>query len=281
MKKDGFTGNRVRREALRSQHPRIATKTPAQFSREALNQEFFANDLSEKLEKFVEKYVRATSAYSADFTRVNVVDKSRVDMFDVPDEIAVYEVTKTVIESRFLAFSQGDPNWAAVEPIYNSTQLIEEEKTIDGWVTAFSETLDAGALSEKSRRENLNKFWALVDYSPNLNSSLVPKMLIKSFRTDADSSVQESVLNALREIEFSLALKVIISDAPRLHAEGRWLESLLGLWGDSIPDKDVQEFERQLISSSDTAKKALRLACADGLRNRARWALIADVALNQ
>jgi hypothetical protein len=133
---------------------------------------------------------------------------------------------------------------------------------------------------EVNRRASLARFWALVDYSPEIASPAVISALISSFNARADYSVMQSVLNALKDMNFADVLHVVLADVSRLLRDGDWLGTLLGLWGGDIADEHMPEFQRQIQAvGDDAARDALAAATEKGLQQRERWAIHADIAL--
>jgi hypothetical protein len=246
--------------------------SPADFSQQVLRGKLSATDVVDEFRGFAIKYVRDLGVYGRDYEDTLVAPVMKRSMFEVESTEATYEAIAPVIESRYLRFVEGDANWALVETGYRAVELTENEKNTDDWVTAFRRTFERDTLPEKQRREELNRFWALVDYAPNVADNQVVNLLLTTFSRSSDSSVQQSVLNALATMPFEMVMPEVLTLASWL-ADTGWLPEILGCWQGDFTDQQINLLNEMLDSTSAEARNLVNRAARLPDYHRARWAL--------
>jgi hypothetical protein len=209
--------------------------SPADFSRQVLHGRLSAADVTHEFREFATKYVRDLGIYGHDYTDTLVVPLMKRSLFEVENTEDTYDRIAPEIESRYQRFVEGDANWASTKTTYQQVQLSAEEKNVEGWLQAFRISIELETLLEKHRRDELNHFWALVDYSPNIASDQVVILLLKTFSKSADSSVQQSVLNALAAMPFEIVMPEVLRLSSWLSDTG-WLPEILGCWRGAFTD---------------------------------------------
>lgn len=242
---------------------------PELFSEDVLKGLLVPDDIVEPLRTFAVAYVRDSMRYAGDYEKTLVVDGDLQDMFDVSCSMENYDAVAKVVDWRFRRYTMNDPKWNETQHTWIAYQLSDKERTETGWLNSFAHCVQPSE-SERGRREQLQRFWGLVDYAPAIASNNIVAALISAFVRTADSSVMEAVFNSLKAMEFDLVLRGILADAHRLH-ESAWLEPLLGTWS-RFDDAQLVKLERQLQDLHGADLVAVQAAVRKGLRGRSQWA---------
>lgn len=263
------------RGALTAQRSRSnfdASATPATFSRTMLHGVLRQSDITDAYAAFAAAYIRDTGAYGYDYVEAVVVPEMRRDMFDVPDSEQVYAAVAARVEERFAKFSRGDQRWHEKQTTTQHHELSISEQSTEGWLAAFPRADISEAQPEATRRENLARFWALVDHAPNVADRRVAQALLSTFHASADSSVQQSVLNALAAMPFDIVIREVSNVATELE-RGGWLSEILGVWRGDFSDAQMQVLELVLAESPLEQRNAIYRASRSPDYLRSRWAI--------
>lgn len=259
--------------------------SPARFSREVMAGTLMADDVTESYRDFARQYTREQMIYATDYVETLVAPRMLRDMFDVQDLSENAHAIARTINERYRRYAAQQPDWSSIAPVIPTYVLTAAELTEGGWLTAMAtcaETLSDPDAPEATRRQALARFWALVDYAPEIASPPVVSALVGAFNAHADSSVLQSVLNALQDMDFATVLAAVLADAVRLRHDGDWLGVLLGLWGGEIRDQDLDEFRRQIAAIDHPAVlDAVTAATEHALAQREPWAIQAELALGR
>ena len=239
---------------------------------QSLEGKLSVDNVAEQMRPFVVAYVRDSNAYSSDYIEINVVAKLKRDMSEVADDTETYSKTSAAIDHRFQAYASGNPDWAKTAVNYEKTELTDLERQPSGWVEAFNKSAQYGALPEKFRRVELNRFWALVDYSPEIANRDVVAQLLSTFNKSADTSVQQSVFNALAAMPFALVMTEVFSTATTLEKSG-WLADILGSWHADFNEEQTAVIKEVLATASVDSRDAIYRAARLPDYQRSKWAL--------
>lgn len=238
------------------------------------------DEIAEGYRDFAQRYARDLAVYATDYVETLVTPEMLRNMFDVRDLVENGQAINRVIDERYRRYALTQTDWAAIAPTVAPYELTLAERTETGWLASLASATSLHDAPEAKRREALARFWALVDFAPEIASPAVITALIRTFKQGADSSVMQSALNALKDMDFAAVLSAVLADAIRLQQDGEWLGSLLGLWGGVIADEYLPEFQRQISNvRDDSARRALRSAIDEGLLQREPWAINADMAM--
>jgi hypothetical protein len=249
-----------------------AALPPGQFSRSILGGKLFTAEIDTTYQAFITTYARDSGAYSADYVETNVIAKSKADMFDVADELLTYSETALAIERRYQSFVSGVHDWSATHSSYQEIKLTENERTPSGWKIAFTKVTQKDSLPEKVRRDNLNTFWALVDYAPEIADREIVTHLLKTFDSTADSSIQQSVTNSLASMPFEIVMPEVLALAPWLEKNG-WLPEILGSWKGDLTDQQIEMLGGILASASAEQRNCIFRASRLPDYERSNWAI--------
>lgn len=262
-----------------------AALSPARFSRDAMAGKLVADDVAGSHRDFVRQYTRELMVYATDYVETLVVPRLLRDMFDVQDLAENARAIGRIIDQRYRRYLGQQADWSSIAPTVATYELTAAERAEPGWLASLASLASSGSLHgmpEATRRQALARFWALVDHAPEIASPAVVDALIGTFSAAADSAVMQSVLNALKDMDFATVLAAVLADAGRLQREGEWLGVLLGLWGGDIADENLPEFERQISAINEpAAREAVAAATEKGLQQREPWAIHAELALRR
>jgi hypothetical protein len=259
-----------------------ATLSPATFARDAMAGKLMTDEVAAPFRDFVRQYTRELMVYATDYVETLVAPRMLRDMFDVQDLTENARAVARTIEERHRRYLAQQADWASTEPIVATYALTAAERTEPGWLASLAVVTALHDVPEATRRQALATFWALVDYAPEIASPAVIDALVGTFTTNSDSGVMQSVLNALKDMDFTTVLTSVLADAVRLQHDGEWLGVLLGLWGGDVADENLSEFQHQIRAIGDSAiKEAVAAATEKGLQQREPWATHADMALRR
>jgi hypothetical protein len=243
---------------------------PERFSADVMNGLLLPADVVDSFRDFVVKYARDSSGFATDYEEELVVKRLKRDAGEVEPTSDNFNTVSSLISTRYSRYLAGDASWNERNVVKPSYVLTTGELTVPGWTKAFLETQALGS-SEAKRRKQLARFWALVDYSPQIESPLVVSTLVSAFTSTADAGVMQSVFNALKAMRFPLVFEAILADAPRLQ-QVAWLEPLLDVWG-ALNHDQIDEAKGLVDKCDAPTLKSLQAATREGLKNRSAWAL--------
>lgn len=267
---------------IKQQHKKMVDDVmkinPGAMSEKYLDGEIWMDDVGENLKAFVADYVRNDALYPADFEEITIVKAGKNIGDFIPDDKETYKIVANIINQRYALYASGDARWKFVESKYVELELEEWERSEAGWLNAMSQLNIINPVSEQGRRQDLNKFWALVDHSAEIASEKVASVLVAQTGKDLGDGVWESVRNSLANFPFEVAINAIFKDAMRLNKIGS-LSEILSPWGNL--DKD-QVIELSVIFDSldNDRKLAILSAIREGVRNREDWAREWDEVLS-
>lgn len=230
----------------------------------------FPLDVKERMRSFCVAYFGPAGAYGRDYFDVNVVERNRSSLIDVPDSNETFQETALFLEKRFAEFERGEREFLAFKARNREYSLSALEQTKEGWLSAMSKTTFERQLSEKSRLSNLNKFWALVDYSPEIATKEVASVVVALGSKELPDGLLESVRNAIADFPFSLAIESIFADTHQLSAADR-LGEFLSSWSE-LDETQTQVLQVSFESLHSDQKALILAAVREGVRQREGWA---------
>lgn len=264
-------GDRLEEQTLKSIESAgsIKGKSCAYFS-EMLSDGLRSQDVKPHMRSFCTAYFGLGGAYGRDYFYVNVTERNRSSMIDVPDNNETFQETALFLEKRLAEFERGERDFPALNVRNDEHSLTESEQTQEGWLSAMSKITFEGQLSEKSRQENLKKFWALVDYSPEIGTKDVALVVVALGSKELPDGLLESVRNAIADFPIALAIESIFSDAHRLSAAGR-LGEFLSSWHE-LDEPQARVLQDSFESLHFDQKATILATVREGIRQREGWA---------
>ncbi|CAN7211627.1 hypothetical protein [Acidovorax sp. LjRoot194] len=243
-------------------------KSCASCSKDFFPMGIFSDDVAVDVRAFAIAYFGSGGSYSDDFFRRNVIDANRLDMYSIPDDLMTYRRTDEFISSRFEEFQRGI--FCKSPGHYKKIELNPAEKTEAGWLDAIAGIELINPKTERSRLDDLNKFWALVDCASEIATENVASTLVAQAGAELGDGVWESVRNSLAAFPFLVAIRSIFADAVRLDEIGA-LGDILGPWR-NLSDHQVAELCEIFDTLDDARKTAVLSAVENGVSNCEGWA---------
>lgn len=260
-----LTGSRVQRKT-----PLTISENPSTFSREAVNGVIFAKDIDEEAKDFSIDYIRNNNLFLDDFVEVNINRKNKNIEDQIPDNNETYKSIAEIISWRFNLYNHHDVSWLDKSAHYSEIELNGFEKTEEGWIDAIARLHLSNPKSEAKRLADLNKLWALIDYSPNVGTEQVLEKIMALCYQDLGEGGFESVRNAIADFPFTLAIRSIFMPSVQLEQKGR-LDQLLSNWSE-LNDDQATELENEFDKLNPQQKGAIFSSIRAGLRNADAWA---------
>jgi hypothetical protein len=238
-----------------------------------LGDRLLPSDVHPAYKGFAAAYLAPSGGLGDDYWKLFVEEPGKRTMRDAYPTRSDYERLARRIETRAERFRQGASDWWTPADVPGAPEpALWTGGTKDAWLRRIATYEDLEGSLPLHRRARIEEFWSLVDAAPSMPDLEVASALAKTYLWGMDSSVQQSVYNALGGFPADLRLRGVLAHIVEIEAKTDWSEEVVDVFPDDLDETELSRLAEAIAASPLDQQAAYVRALARAAQEDSRHA---------